>query len=368
MNILRYGLKTGLDYRLYEKRFIYRQLLAIYDSKLSDHEMKLDILELIKSTCQLKPALIDLIKKHYLIIWLTNTIIKLQQDQGDKLLQNNNKNLDLFNKLSEIYLIIWSKITESSFETKTNPPALFLTQMFGLLKIILEFFSKISLDGPILDDAENGCLLYKSFFKVVNEILSQTRQINENQNEILNTYCLTEVDLKRLFRLRMKKCFENINEIHTNYFHAIVGLFQNKGLIKALSLETLFENTKFILDFISNKNEIEKLNAREEKFQYLFSSIQNLLSYFNSIEIFDNNYDVYYEISINIIEFLANLNQFKDFDFNSCQEFCETFKEFLVKIKKFNNSEEVDIDAFGSLYDNDEKRFFNENCYSFIIG
>ena len=74
LNVLALSCRTSLDFRLFEKRFIYRQLLAIYDSKISDSETKQSILNIVLRTCGCKYALIELIKRHYLLIWLSNTL------------------------------------------------------------------------------------------------------------------------------------------------------------------------------------------------------------------------------------------------------------------------------------------------------
>ena len=74
LTILSHSCRTSLDFRLFEKRFVYRQLLAIYDSKISDMDTKLAILDVVFKTCNCKYALIDLIKRHYLIIWLSNVV------------------------------------------------------------------------------------------------------------------------------------------------------------------------------------------------------------------------------------------------------------------------------------------------------
>ena len=46
LSILSYSCRSSLEYRLYEKRFIYRQLLTIYDSKISDLDVKNLILDI----------------------------------------------------------------------------------------------------------------------------------------------------------------------------------------------------------------------------------------------------------------------------------------------------------------------------------
>jgi len=348
LSILRYGLKTGLDYRLYEKRFIFRQLLGSYDTGLSNHESKLEILELIKSSCNLKSVLIDLIKKHSLIIWLSNAITRL------KIVANNNNknNFEIFYKLSEIILLVWSTITQQKSST---PPALFIKEFFPLLSISLEYFSKLT------SLTSTHKYLYPSFFKLFDEILCQTRSINENQNNCLSTHCLTELDLKRLFHLRS---LENVNDVQTRYLFIVVGLLQDELYLKRmLSREVLIENIKFILSFVSNNEKIRVLSGNKEKFKELFIAIQNLLKYFNSEtkDAFESNYDTFYELSINITEILTNINHFEEksmiFDFN---QFCQIFKEFLFKI---NPNHEEDV----NLFNDENKLFLNENCYSMLI-
>jgi hypothetical protein len=140
LNILASSCRTSLDYRLFEKRFVYRQLLAIYDSKISDLETKTLILNTVLRACNCKYALIQLVKRHYLLIWLSNAL------QGGSKRNGGEMNLQIFYKLTQIYIVIWSQLginrvvtdPETKKEQVLPPPLTFLNQMFILMKLFLK--------------------------------------------------------------------------------------------------------------------------------------------------------------------------------------------------------------------------------------
>ncbi len=139
LSILAFSCRTSLDFRLFEKRFIYRQLLAIYDSKMSDQETKTSILSIVLRTCSCKYALIELIKRHYLLVWLSNSM------EGNL---SNGKNteviMSVFYKQIQIFILIWRQlganrlIKSGDTEQLLPPPLTFLNQMFILMKSILD--------------------------------------------------------------------------------------------------------------------------------------------------------------------------------------------------------------------------------------
>jgi hypothetical protein len=155
VSILSHSCRTSLDYRLCEKRFVYRQLLSIYDSKLSDHELKSLILKVIYQTCACKYALVDLIKRHYILIWLSSVLESLNNGvvvSG----QVTDSAVVLFHRMMQIYIRIWSELSstaavaktegvsdeksqsgESSTTPKQGPPLTFLNQMYMLTKALL---------------------------------------------------------------------------------------------------------------------------------------------------------------------------------------------------------------------------------------
>ncbi len=80
-------------------------MLSIYNSKFIDSDVKIDILNLLKETCKFKYSIYDLIKKHYLIVWLTNSVKKSI---------DTSTNLSEFFKLTEIYIMIWNQIINNT--------------------------------------------------------------------------------------------------------------------------------------------------------------------------------------------------------------------------------------------------------------
>ena len=149
LNILSHSCRTSLDFRLYEKRFIFRQMLSIYDSKQSDHDTKLLILNLLHRTCHCKYALVELIKRHYLLLWLTSVLESLNASLN---VQQSLKNsaFELYNKMLKIYNLIWQQLSNKlASENKAQLPITFLNQMHILTKVFHEklifYYKKINL-------------------------------------------------------------------------------------------------------------------------------------------------------------------------------------------------------------------------------
>lgn len=428
LTILRYGLKTTLDYRLYEKRFIYRQLLSIYDSKFSDYETKLSILELIKSTCYIKYALIDLIKRHYLIIWLTNTLIKQQEDEQifhlqqrqDKQRKNYSNTQNLFYKLCEIYLLIWHQLDvenneinenkmnqESEKEVKSNdfkPPILFLTQMFTLMRIFIKIFNTMVLninqdddlathDSNIelnydADDENFNLKLYqicffKKFFLLINKLLGYFN----NNSSFSTSFKLNEFDFNSLFKLINVSKYLYVIKIE--YFKLIINSFDEHVLIS--NKKFLFDNFKFILNIISNRNLIQMINLNQNATN-LFAYLSNMLEFTLNNTVMDDNSNnhvdnddnddynyFYYQIYISITDFFANLNLIDGINIDNFNDifdrFNQVFRLFLLEIKTksiknftINNETSMEIGENELiLFDKDRNKFLYENCYKFIL-
>ncbi|RNA27971.1 Nucleolar pre-ribosomal-associated 1 [Brachionus plicatilis] len=159
MTVLVSGIRSSLEYRLYQKRFIYRQLLSIYESKMSDNDLKSLILDLLIKTCESKYALIDLVKKHFFIIWLSSVLNSLLIDE---------KKIFLFIKMLSIYNLVWKQLGAVGADERL--PLGFLNQMLALGKIIK---AKLSSSGVKFeemfkwensDDEQQRCVL-EGFFK-----------------------------------------------------------------------------------------------------------------------------------------------------------------------------------------------------------
>ena len=203
MNILALSCRTSLDYRLYEKRFIYRQLMSIYSSKMGDLDTKISILNLIYLTCQCKFALIDLIKRHYLLVWLSNILEECLNRS------NQQTEVNIFYKLIQIYILIWHQLgsnrivksknddDDDSSEQILSPPLTFLNQMFILMKIFLvklmanhskinelkfEYKKSESVDhSPSNSNGISlGKLVIRNFFKVKRELTESLKSHNLN--------------------------------------------------------------------------------------------------------------------------------------------------------------------------------------------
>ena len=109
---------------------------------MSDWELRDQILMLILKACHIKYALVDLIKRHFLLTWLTSVLVDLS-------INNSNHDIALLGKLIEIFTKTWhmlgrhdSNESESS-SSSPPPPITFLNQMFVLAR---EFFNKLDVN------------------------------------------------------------------------------------------------------------------------------------------------------------------------------------------------------------------------------
>jgi hypothetical protein len=174
LTILANSCRSSLDYRLFEKRFVYRQLLSIYDSKMSEMDVKILILNLLLKTCECKFALIDLIKRHYFLIWLTGVLVTLNQMR----LNQNDSNFNLLFKMIQIFNLIWKQLGVVS-SPDHQVPITFLNQMYILMKNIL---NKLSLNHKKLSTStsNNNQLVLDDFFKVKTQLVNSIQKYDFN--------------------------------------------------------------------------------------------------------------------------------------------------------------------------------------------
>jgi hypothetical protein len=166
-----------------EKRFIFRQLLAIYDCKLSDAETRHLILDLLLRVCQSsKYALIDLIKKQFLLVWMTSVVQCVQQGK-----QLNQTEISLFFKLLKIYNAIWLQLGKS--DASSPPPITFLNQMYILVRLFL------------LKLAENNRRLIEFDLDEWTELGSLAKGSGRHSSQAREEIGEHKKDLKSLFRV-----------------------------------------------------------------------------------------------------------------------------------------------------------------------
>lgn len=105
---------------------------------MSDWELRDQILMLILKACHIKYALVDLIKRHFLLTWLTSVLVDLS-------INNSNHDMALLGRLIEIFTKTWHMLgRHDSKESESSPPPItFLNQMFVLAR---EFFNKLELN------------------------------------------------------------------------------------------------------------------------------------------------------------------------------------------------------------------------------
>lgn len=231
MNILSHSCRSALDYRLFEKRFIFRQLLSIYDSKLSDQDTKISILNIILKTADCKYALIDLIRRQYLLVWLASVL----ENNSVRLLSNEMK-VNFFQKFIELYVLIWKQLGKASKsikdgeETEYKPPNTFLNQMY----IIMQALNRIILLN----------------YKKISDLITQDYTTESAQNGEESKISKTRLDLKEYF-----KCNRELIEAVGDYNSALVR-FENENNLDKCILDLQNENeVKFesIIDLIHGK-------------------------------------------------------------------------------------------------------------------
>jgi hypothetical protein len=235
LNILSYSCRTSLDYRIFEKRFIYRQLLAIYSSKLGEYDIKLSILNLIFKTCKCKFALIDLVRKHYLLIWLSGILESSQISQSEN-------DLNIFYRQLQIFNLIWSQLgtnskSQQNKQTESQnivPPITFLNQMYVLMKIFLKKLNSLQDIGLQLEYfAESSALTQKSSnlqkknsFKKID--LECFFQVKTELVEAINTFDFNLVQFEN--EENLNKQFKTIldNDTEKCNFSQIIELLESK--------------------------------------------------------------------------------------------------------------------------------------------
>lgn len=128
LNIVSHACRTSLDYRIIEKRYAFRQLFAIYSSRLSDWDLRDQILGLFTRVCEVRYALVDLIKRHYLLVWLSGLVAAVSLGSG-----SHTAEMSLLGQMIQIYVRVWAALGRRAShdrDASTSPPPLtFLNQM-----------------------------------------------------------------------------------------------------------------------------------------------------------------------------------------------------------------------------------------------
>lgn len=86
LNLLLDGLREIKDYRIYEKRYVFKLLLSFYNCCLCDGKSKEFIEKILKSACRIKPCAADLCFNHNLLGWICSNVQKINfNDEHSKL-------------------------------------------------------------------------------------------------------------------------------------------------------------------------------------------------------------------------------------------------------------------------------------------
>lgn len=132
---------------------------------MSDFETKSLILSVLHRTSECKFALIDLIRRHYFLIWMTS-VLETNQFKFSSQNSSNDSQFCLFLSIVQIYNLIWNqlgkertveRVDEESSNTTTTEivgaPLAFLNQMYILMKLIEQ---KMILSSKKLIEIMNG--------------------------------------------------------------------------------------------------------------------------------------------------------------------------------------------------------------------
>lgn len=205
---------------------------------MSDLELKTLILNLLLRTCECKFALIDLVRKHYFLIWMTSVLESNHFKHSTSL--SNESNVNLFIGLIKIYNLIWKQLGKSEIV-----PLTFLNQMYILMKLFLE---KMTLNS-----------------KYVMDMLNQRKEkdnidiffvVNKELIDSLNKYEFAFVKFEKdNLAHELKNRLENFDQEEFN-FNQFIDLINN-------SLENSLNNNKRKID--SDQSEIESKDLSLKK-------------------------------------------------------------------------------------------------------
>ena len=403
-DVLIYGCRTSFDYRLCEKRFVFKQLLSIYDSRLSDAELKAGILKLIERTCKNKYSLIELVKKHSLLIWLTDIIEKDRHSQSPS--------LGLFCQKVKIFLQVWRTLKpklneqdeketqenededdepkESSKTSNSTQTWTFLNQMFILSKIMLQILSKNSKKVVQLDADEAKAarsdkmevdepdtsghvrgrrLVIKKFLTSLHEIVEDLKQLSQkNLDSLTKTPSVNNI----LFNFRDAdfKCLSLINQDHDHlYKNELFLILIGNGFTSNLSPETSVANWTFLMNYIGSGDLFKSLLSPENQdyvLNRLWTTVESCLTNIDLTTDSTDQLTIYIKqarlMSVtNLCEFFENLNSFAALSAGNLsevqQKFSALIKTFLAKLAQLDHSSPEERELVASLnYAHSKKR------------
>ncbi|KAK3579962.1 hypothetical protein CHS0354_000838 [Potamilus streckersoni] len=85
LSLLVDGMRETSDYRIFEKRYIFKLLQSFHDSAMSDLQTKLKVLHIIHSACGQRTVASDFCHKHGLLTWLAGVIHNISPAQVETL-------------------------------------------------------------------------------------------------------------------------------------------------------------------------------------------------------------------------------------------------------------------------------------------
>ena len=184
--------------------------MAIFTSKLGEYDIKLSILNLIFKTCKCKFALIDLIRKHYLLIWMSGVL------ESSHISQNEN-DLNIFYKLLQIFNLIWSQLGNNSGPRdqkqldarNTTPPITFLNQMYALMNIFVKKLTSLQAIEHQLEYITENSMVQKATSHIQNK---NSIKINDLECFFLVKNQLVQTIKKFEFNLVQFENEENLNK------------------------------------------------------------------------------------------------------------------------------------------------------------
>lgn len=74
LSLLADGLRETADYRLFEKRYVFKLILSFHDSALSDERTQVQVLKVLHQAVKHRTIAVDLIKYDAILAWINGVI------------------------------------------------------------------------------------------------------------------------------------------------------------------------------------------------------------------------------------------------------------------------------------------------------
>ncbi|CAH1799014.1 unnamed protein product, partial [Owenia fusiformis] len=130
LQLMAEGLRETSDYRMFEKRYVFKLLLSFYDSSTSDPYTKKQVLSIVKAGCGIKSVALDLVKQQALLQWLGQAAQSCRDPKGHEI-------------VLEILDVLWRTVLGDRDHSSDISclPVHFTTDMYNTTLALLDTFS-----------------------------------------------------------------------------------------------------------------------------------------------------------------------------------------------------------------------------------